>query len=78
MSLIQIKSMYVCKFSELLVLHRLLCEVWRVKSAGLRLTSDQSTVCMECFLIFRIIIELVQFWLKFDVILHTVHISAPK
>jgi len=40
----------ICEF---LVSLRLLFEVWRVKS--MRLTSDQSTLCMEYLLIFHII-----------------------
>jgi len=64
------------KLGKLLVSLYLLFEVWRVKSVCL--ISDQSTVCMERLLIFRIITELVQSWLKLLILLQTVHISVPN
>ena len=74
LSLIQIK--YVCKFGELLVLLRLRCLRSGESNQYACLASDQSTVCVECLFIFRIIIELVLSWLKLNVFLQTVHISA--
>jgi len=59
-------------FGEVVVSLRLLFEVWQVISVCL--TSNSSTVCMEYLLIFHIIMEHVQSWLKLDVLLQTVHI----